>query len=81
MTFVPATGFKINKEYPWKMEIVAPEGLGLLSNKLKKDNLDIVSDDEARFKVAFKPSAPGDMDTTSITQRLEALKSAAGDRA
>lgn len=61
LTFVPVEGMKINREYPWKLEInQAPDELGLRSKKLKKDELKITSDVEAIFPVAFVPTAPGE---------------------
>ena len=67
VVFVPVKGMKINKEYPWKMTVDAPEQLGLEKNKLKKGDLNVVSDKEAFFLLNFSPLKKGDYELVAKT--------------
>ncbi len=59
VTIKPGSGFKINKDYPWKVELQGAENITLTSKELKKDQF-ALSDDEATFTLDCKADAAGD---------------------
>jgi hypothetical protein len=40
----PVAGYKINEQYPWKVEVAVPENLGVASTKMGKDKWSLGKD-------------------------------------
>ncbi len=59
VTLTPKTGWKVNQDFPTKLEITAPEGVTLASTKLKKEDAASFNEKGAAFRVAFTPASAG----------------------
>jgi len=59
VTLTPKTGWKVNQDFPTKLEITAPEGVTLASAKLKKEDAAAFNEKGAAFRVAFTPATAG----------------------
>ena len=52
-------GWHINKEFPLRIELEAPNGVGLTKTAFERPDAAAFSDASARFDVPFKPSEAG----------------------
>lgn len=55
----PAGGLKINKEFPWKIELTQPEGVALAQTSFSKSQIDL-GEDQATMAVFVESEQPGD---------------------
>jgi hypothetical protein len=56
---VPGTGWKMNKEFPLKLQVKAPEGVTLAKDKQSLEDAEKFEDKGATFAVKFKADSPG----------------------
>jgi hypothetical protein len=59
VTLTPKSGWKVNLDFPTKLEVTAPADVTLASAKLKKDDAASFGEKGAVFRVLFTPSAAG----------------------
>lgn len=60
IALTPSEGWHVNQEYPMRIELTAPAGVGLAKNELERTDAAEYADERARFDVAFTPTAAGE---------------------
>jgi hypothetical protein len=59
VTLTPKAGWKVNLDFPTKLEVTAPADVTLASAKLKKDDAASFGEKGATFRVTFTPGSAG----------------------
>lgn len=59
ISVVPKTGWKMNHEFPTKLEVQAPAGVEVTKPAQRVEDAERFDDGGATFAVAFKASSPG----------------------
>ena len=60
IALTPSEGWHVNQEYPMRVELTAPAGVGLAKSELERTDAAEYADERARFDVAFTPTASGE---------------------
>lgn len=55
----PGTGWKMNKEFPTKLQVTAPAGVTVVKDQQSVDDAEKFGDKGATFAVTFKADSPG----------------------
>jgi hypothetical protein len=56
---IPGTGWKMNREFPTRLQVTAPAGVTVVKDKQSLEDAETFEDKRATFAVKFKADAPG----------------------
>lgn len=62
----PGSGFKINLEYPWNVQLKEPTNASVGTAQLKRGEGIELTEEKARFPIEITPGAAGDVEVTAI---------------